>query len=156
MFELLYIKRKKTNWLHPPKQVDIVDPLNLEKNFDSILEKPIIARNVKLQFLLSSCMYVRSSDTSVRIRHFSTYEQTYVDGPNVQTEQISEMEVEEKDQTNHVEKEVGNVNADSDISFEYGVKPGADFTKERIDSLPFQVQVHYISTFAIVIFLQII
>lgn len=51
------------------------------------------------------------------------------------------MEIEEELKTNHIEKEVGNVTSDSDISFEYGVKPDADFTKETIDSLPFQVQV---------------
>jgi hypothetical protein len=51
------------------------------------------------------------------------------------------MEVEGKEQANHVEKEVGNVNADSDISFEYGVKK--EFTAHKIDTLPFQVQIHY-------------
>jgi hypothetical protein len=96
-------------------QVDIVDPLQLEKNFDSILEKPTIAKNVRLHFLLSADMYVRSSD------------------------EADEMEVEGKQQANHVEKEVGNVNADSDISFEYGVKK--DFAKRTVDTLPFQVQV---------------
>jgi hypothetical protein len=48
------------------QQVDIVDPLQLEKNFDAILEKPTIAKNVRLHFLLSAHMYVRSSDASVR------------------------------------------------------------------------------------------
>jgi hypothetical protein len=43
-----------------------VDPLQLEKNFDSILEKPTIAKNVRLHFLLSANMYVRSSDEAVR------------------------------------------------------------------------------------------
>jgi hypothetical protein len=51
------------------------------------------------------------------------------------------MEVEGKEQANHVEKEVGNVNADSDISFEYGVKK--EFAAHKIDTLPFQVQIHY-------------
>jgi len=102
--------------------VDIVNPLNLEKNFDSILAKPTIAKNVKLRFLISSKMYVRSSGA------------TLGDG----------MELEEKeDRANHVEKDIGNVNADSDVSLEYGVKPDADFTKEKLDYLPFQVQIHY-------------
>jgi hypothetical protein len=50
------------------------------------------------------------------------------------------MQVEGKEKANHVEKEVGNVNADSDISFEYGVRPGVDLAKQNIESLPFQVQ----------------
>jgi hypothetical protein len=53
------------------------------------------------------------------------------------------MQIEGKEKANHVEKEVGNVNADSDISFEYGVRRGVDFGKQNINSLPFQVQVGF-------------
>jgi len=108
-------------------RVDIVDPLELEKNFGSILEKPIIAKNVKLHFLLSSHMYVRS---------------VHDDGSDMVDVQ-EEKGREAKTKTNRVEKEIGNVNAASDISFEYGVKPEADLTNSGIEFLPFQVQIHY-------------
>jgi len=56
---------------------------------------------------------------------------------------------EAKTKTNRVEKEIGNVNAASDISFEYGVKPEADLTNSGIEFLPFQVQVIIYTIFSL-------
>jgi len=69
--------------------VSKVNPLNLTENFQAMLEKPIIATNVRVSLQLHKGMYFRNE------------------------EQVAST----------VTKELGSVNEDSEVSFEFSVRP---------------------------------
>jgi hypothetical protein len=88
--------------------VERVDPLDLSKNFSSVLSNPVIATNVSCRFLLHDALSFRNEEGA----------------------------------TNVLVKDVGNVTADTELSFEFA--PG-DKIKQypELASVPFQLQVHF-------------
>lgn len=108
-------------------KVDIVNPLELTKNFNSILADPVIATNVRYAGPLR-CRPMR--DQSLHRLVFVLH---------------SGMKFrEESAQENVLERDVGNVSANTDIAFEYSVrKEFLQNMPEDGQELPFQVQIHY-------------
>eukprot|EP01097_Dermamoeba_algensis_P006992 TRINITY_DN4370_c0_g2_i1.p1 TRINITY_DN4370_c0_g2~~TRINITY_DN4370_c0_g2_i1.p1 ORF type:complete len:334 (+),score=128.80 TRINITY_DN4370_c0_g2_i1:142-1002(+) len=93
--------------------VDMVDPTSLTTNFQAILANPVLATNASATILLHKGL-------------------SFVGDLG---------EDEQKENNNKLKKQIGNVTADSEVSFEY------EFSKDRGDmnlkELPFQVQLHY-------------
>lgn len=86
--------------------VNRVNPLDIAKDFHTILSSPVIATHVSAKLLLHKGLFIRS---------------------------------EESQQSFEI-KDVGNVTAETTITFEYGVRKNANEFKE-LKELPFQVQI---------------
>ena len=101
-------------------EVERVNPIDLTNNFSNILSQPIIASNVVAKVKLHKGMTFR----------------------NEAPERISE------DQS-LMTREIGNVTADTEITFEYTMKKISelvkmdDFDLTKVKTLPFQVQITY-------------
>ena len=87
--------------------VERVNPIGIDQNFASMLQKPIIATNVEATFMIHHGLKFRNEDT----------------------------------ETNKVVREVGNVDEDSETTFEYSV--GDPALLADLDSVPFQVQIRF-------------
>jgi len=93
-------------------KVDIVNPLKLTTNFSSILANPIIATNVEVSFLLHHGLGFKNEES-----------------------------VFDPENTFKAVRNTGNVTADTEISFEYGIRTSAN--NLGLNELPFQVQIRF-------------
>jgi len=93
-------------------KVDIVNPLQLTTNFATILANPIIATNVEVSFVLHHALCFRNEES-----------------------------VFDPENTFKAARNIGNVTAETDISFEYGIKASA--TDLGLTEVPFQVQIRF-------------
>lgn len=101
-------------------EVERVNPVELTNNFANILSQPIIASNVVSKVKLHKGLMFRNED------------------PEHLSEDMSLMT-----------REIGNVTADTEITFEYTMKKISelvkmeDFDLTKVTHLPFQVQITY-------------
>lgn len=101
-------------------EVERVNPVELTNNFANILSQPIIASNVVAKVKLHKGMTFRNED------------------PDRLSEDMSLMT-----------REIGNVTADTEITFEYTLKKISELVKmedldlTKITEIPFQVQITY-------------
>jgi len=112
--EDLGVVTEKTNG-----EVNKVDPLNVVKEFSSILSKPIIATNASVKVLLHKGLFIRDVDGNNR----SSKDSVFVN-------------------------DVGNVTAESSFTLEYGIRTKQELEKLGIDpnkikTMPFQLQITY-------------
>lgn len=100
--------------------VERVDPASLTKNFANILSQPIIASNVVAEVKLHK---------GLQFRH---------ENPEWLSEDKATLR-----------RELGNVTLDTEITFEYTLKPISELAKmddidlTKIDRFPFQTQITY-------------
>lgn len=101
-------------------EIERVNPIDLTNNFANILSQPIIASNVVAKVKLHKGMTFRNEDPT----HLS-------------------------DDGTLMTREIGNVTADTEITFEYTMKKISelvkmeDFDLTKVKELPFQVQITY-------------
>jgi len=97
-------------------EVDRVDPMQITKNFHSILSLPVIATHVTVSLLVHKGLFIRN-----------------------------EIDEDEKEDQRSLElRDIGNVTQESTTSFEYGVK--RNYKKEefnKLKHLPFQLQITF-------------
>ncbi|CAF0858803.1 unnamed protein product [Brachionus calyciflorus] len=115
--------------------VNIVNPLNLSEEFKSILQNRLVATDVKAKLIVNNkYLYIRDDD--LEIAEAKAYE---TDDPNAKKEL-------EKLKKSIVEKNIGNANVETEITFEFGVKRLDEDVKKKstkLDKLPFQLQISY-------------
>jgi len=87
---------------------DIVNPLNLTKNFNFLLENPIVATDVTVKMMLHKGLKLYNEENPIN--------------------------------DHSCLRNIGNVNKESNITFEYGK---SDLEDNNINQLPFQVQINY-------------
>lgn len=94
--------------------VDRVDPLNITKNFQSILSLPVIATHVCLDIHLHKGLFIRTDDPD-----------------------------ETSNSKSFENRTIGNVTKETVTTIDYGIRQECkkDFTK--LKSLPFQIQIRY-------------
>ena len=101
-------------------QIQRVDPENLTSNFDDILSKPTLATKLMLKVKLHQGLEFRNEDAT-----------------NLNEDKTI------------LTKNFGNVNEDTDITFEYRMKKISDLLKlkdidfSKLQELPFQAQIHF-------------
>eukprot|EP00029_Vermamoeba_vermiformis_P006511 TRINITY_DN2572_c1_g1_i2.p1 TRINITY_DN2572_c1_g1~~TRINITY_DN2572_c1_g1_i2.p1 ORF type:complete len:687 (-),score=231.37 TRINITY_DN2572_c1_g1_i2:56-2116(-) len=125
--------------------VEIVDPLNIKAQFATILESKLVATKVSVKLLLHKGL-------------------NHVDDESLVVLADEKKVVKEKDETNNsVNKTIGNVYEDSEVTFEFAVRSREELVKllgqpesnnsnqannnkekdENSAQLPFQVQITY-------------
>jgi len=102
--------------------VNIVDPLNLDGNFNSILEKPIVATQVRLTLLMPSFLYLCGPLKN----EFDQSEPVIDPDHPLQVQKIT--------------KFIGNAFDDSEVAIQFGVQ---DDIPPELDCVPFQTQIQY-------------
>ncbi|KAM9980226.1 hypothetical protein ACTFIZ_006498 [Dictyostelium cf. discoideum] len=93
-------------------EVNIMDPINLNDGFKEILSLPTLATNVSVKLFLHKGLYISDYDKNNNI------------------------------EKSFVERVIGNVNQDTTISFEYGVR-SSKLIDKSLKSIPFQLQIFY-------------
>lgn len=92
-------------------QVDIVDPMDITKEFSNILSKAVIATNCQVTLRLHKGLKIVTQEG--------------VDGGH------------------YVVQEVGNVNSETELTFEYCIAERKKLKERGITALPFQVQITF-------------
>ena len=111
--------------------VNMVEPKNITKNFKSIIDNKIIATNVKVKLIVDKkLMYVRDEESEI-----------------AKTKALAENDIDIKEKLNKTkisvcEKDIGNVNIDSEITFEYGIRR-LNLNDQILDKMPFQLQISF-------------
>jgi hypothetical protein len=115
--------------------VNIVDPLNLSEEFKSILQNRMVASQVKAKLIVNQkYLYIRDED--LEVAEAKAYES---ENPSAK----KELDALKK---SIVEKDIGNANVETEITFEYGVRRLSAEEKKsakKLDKLPFQLQISY-------------
>lgn len=111
----------------------IVNPLNLSKQFKSILENRIVATNVQARLIVNNkYLYIRDENLETE------------EGKAIETDNLGAKEKIETLKKSSILKDIGNANIDTEITFEYGIRKLKDSTdKTNLDELPFQLQISY-------------
>ena len=100
-------------------EVNIVDPLNLSQNFNSILKNPVVATNVRLELVFSK---------------YLTLKNDYI----FDKDDCAEKKEEEIE--NRFIKNIGNATKDTEIGIIFAIK---DQIPPEVTSIPFQASVYY-------------
>lgn len=111
--------------------VNVVRPSELSKEFHTILQNRLVATNVTVKLIVNKYLYIRD-DMNLED-----------DRIEVETEMVKNLETTKK---SILVREIGNVNLDTEINFEYGIKKLSKEEKKnakKLEKLPFQVQISY-------------
>ena len=115
--------------------INIVNPLNLSDEFKSILENRSIATDVKIKLIVNNkFLYIRDN----------VYEAAEANAYESNNEQ-AKAELE-KIRKSILDKNIGNANLESEITFEFGIKRLSQDEKKNLQGLsqlPLQLQVSY-------------
>ena len=88
--------------------ISIVNPLNLSEQFKSILETRIVATSVRAKLFVNKYFYIR--DETLETAELKA----------VENNDEAAKEALNKEKKSVIEKNVGNANVDTEITFEYG------------------------------------
>ncbi|CAF0867913.1 unnamed protein product [Brachionus calyciflorus] len=116
--------------------VNVVNPLDLGKQFSAILENRCIATDVKAKLIVNNrYLYIRDDD--LELAEAKAYE----------SESIQAKTELNKLKKSIVERNIGNANIETAITFEFGIRKLSNEEKEQsstnLDKLPFQLQISY-------------
>lgn len=115
--------------------MSIVNPLNLNDQFKSILENRIVATEVKAKLIVNSkYLYIRSEELEEAEAKFYS-SKNFEDKTGL-----------DKFKTSVLVKDIGNANIDTEITFEYGIRKlseQARVEESTLKELPFQLQISY-------------
>jgi len=114
--------------------LSIVNPLNLSKEFSSILQNRVVATNVEAKLIVNhKYLYIRDEKLEAD-------EAAAIDKNDAKLKE----DLIANRQSIHT-RSIGNANIDTEITFEYGVrKLNNEAEKEKsISKLPFQLQISY-------------
>ncbi|RNA08185.1 circularly permutated Ras 1-like [Brachionus plicatilis] len=114
--------------------VNIVKPSELSQELHTILQNRLIATHASAKLIVSKYLYIR--DDILEETEMEAYEKN-------DCETLKNLE---KNRKSFLVKDIGNVNVETEINFEYGIKTLDE--KERksakeLEKLPFQVQISY-------------
>jgi hypothetical protein len=110
--------------------VSLVDPLNLHNDFHGMFANPVVATNVSLKLLLHRGLRFRSTNGSPAFS--ASADATAPTAPSDHDSVLHHM--------------VGNVTTDTELSFEYQLRPSAERKAlgiGELKTLPFQLQITY-------------
>jgi len=116
--------------------MNIVNPLKLGEQFKSILENRVIATSVRAKLIVNKFLYIR--DENLEAAELKAAEQN---------DEATKQELNKKKKS-VVEKDIGNANIDTEITFEYGIRKLNDEEKKNspdLSRVPFQLQVYYVA-----------
>lgn len=114
--------------------VSIVRPSELSQEFNTIIQNKTIATDVIAKLIVSKYLYIR--DENLELTEFEAN----------QKEDKDSLKLLNKGKKSTLVKQIGNVNADTEINFEYGVKrlnKEEEKDRKRLGNLPFQIQISY-------------
>lgn len=117
--------------------VDIVDPLKLTENFRNILSSKLIATNCTVTMILHKGLRFRNEDMDIEQPSAPEMKEGHDNKENNSPKKSAISH-------NILCKDVGNVYSDSEISFEFEVRPKQELESLKVkfdEQLPFQVQV---------------
>merc|ERR1719163_1500517 len=134
-----------------------VDPVGLQQDFAGILQNPVVATNVSVKVLLHAGMQFREQGEAMAAT--ATTNSTAATAASAADDDASGgggggggAVADEAPVAAHsvLHKVVGNATADSELSFEYMLKPRAEREKIGLGTLlegklPFQVQIRYVN-----------
>eukprot|EP01104_Vermistella_antarctica_P001120 TRINITY_DN11176_c0_g1_i1.p1 TRINITY_DN11176_c0_g1~~TRINITY_DN11176_c0_g1_i1.p1 ORF type:complete len:926 (+),score=283.45 TRINITY_DN11176_c0_g1_i1:209-2986(+) len=98
-------------------KVERVDPLQLTKNFTSIISKPVLVTQAMASIILPKSLMFRG-----------------------------EVDDEEDEERNYLVKDLGNITADSECTFSFAFRPNKHKDEGAAKSVPFQVQIVHTRT----------
>lgn len=110
--------------------VNIVRPSELSQEFHTILQNRLVATNVTVKLIVNKYLYIRDDN-------LGDYK---IEGQNAKIAENS------KNEKSILIREIGNVNLDTEINFEYGIKQLSIEEKKhskKLEKMPFQVQISY-------------
>jgi hypothetical protein len=114
--------------------MSIVNPLNLGDEFKSILGNRTVATNVTAKLIVHhKYLYIRDEKLETE------------EGKAIDAGDEKAKEALEKDRKSVVNRDIGNANIDTEITFEYGVRKLKDEKKDSLNKMPFQLQITYIA-----------
>ena len=88
--------------------MNIVNPLNLSEQFKSILGNRIVATNVRAKLIVNKYLYIRDENLeTAELKAAEKNDQAAKEALN-------------KEKKSVIEKDIGNANIDTEITFEYG------------------------------------
>ncbi|RNA10386.1 circularly permutated Ras 1-like [Brachionus plicatilis] len=115
--------------------INIVNPLNLNEEFKSILENRSIATEVNTKLIVNGkYLYIRDNN------YEAAEAQAYESGDAEAKKEL------EKTRKSVLDKNIGNVNMGSEITYEFGIRRLNEEEKKDsngLNKLPFQLQVSY-------------
>lgn len=89
--------------------MNIVNPLKLGEQFKSILENRVVATNVRAKLIVNKYLYIRDENLeTAELKAAENNDQAAKEALNKQKKSV-------------IEKEIGNANIDTEITFEYGI-----------------------------------
>eukprot|EP00457_Paulinella_chromatophora_P001328 gb/GEZN01001330.1/.p1 GENE.gb/GEZN01001330.1/~~gb/GEZN01001330.1/.p1 ORF type:complete len:829 (+),score=178.97 gb/GEZN01001330.1/:185-2671(+) len=103
-------------------RVDRIDPLKLTDNFTGILENKVVAVRAEAAMLLHDALQFRG---------------------DISEEGKLNKDAAQADTVHRLTKAVGNVFAETELFFEYSVRPDAIKKAKGLKTIPFQVQIRY-------------
>lgn len=107
----------------------IVNPLNLVDKFKSIIQNRVVATHVKVKLIVNhKYIYIRDEEVELDL-----FEKQNIN---------KDKKFDERLRKSVIEKDIGNANIDTEITFEYGIKSIPNCI-EILDELPFQIQITY-------------
>lgn len=114
--------------------INIVDPDNLAIEIQSIFKNRVIATNVKVKFIVNSkYMYIRD-DNYTKLEIIASRLR------NIKKRRI----LLDTEKTSVFENEIGTVNEDTGITFEYGIRSVPnEYSNISFTELPFQLQITF-------------
>ena len=115
--------------------LNIVNPCNLNEQFQSILKNRIVATNVKAKLIVKyKYLYVRDDEFDV------------AESKAIESNDLSKKEALNELKKSFSIKDIGNANLDTEITFEYGVRKLKEKVTGGIGEVPFQLQITYTNT----------
>ena len=115
--------------------LNIVNPCNLNEQFQSILKNRIVATNVKAKLIVNyKYLYVRDDEFDV------------AESKAIESNDLSKKEALNELKKSFSIKDIGNANLDTEITFEYGVRKLKEKVTGGIGEVPFQLQITYTNT----------
>lgn len=122
-------------------RLNIVNPLNLSDEFKSILENRMVATNVRAKLIVNTkYLYIRDEDQDIAETKAIMEDQERGD------EKTNKLDEVIKNRKSIITRQLGNVNIDTEITFEYGVRRLSEGEKrEDLGEMAFQLQIFYTS-----------
>ncbi len=115
--------------------LSIVNPLDLTKEFKSILSKRIVATSVDVTLIVNhKYLYIRDEELEI------------AESKAIESNDLSKKEGLNKLKKSVVNKLVGNANIDTELTFEYGIrKLDGETRNNSLKEIPFQLQIRYVT-----------